>query len=66
MALEIDHLVRSIENEVLQEDERERVRDVFARIEQIKDKVCRSLEPCAATLTSVEPHGTAVDSSTYL
>lgn len=37
--MEIDRLVRSIENEMIDEDEREKVRDLFARIDGIKDKV---------------------------
>lgn len=41
MALEIDGLVRSIESEKIEEDEREKVRDLFARIEGINDKVSR-------------------------
>ena len=41
MAVEIDRLVRSIENEMIAEDDREKVRDVFARIDGIKDKVRR-------------------------
>lgn len=39
MALEIDALISSIEDEKLQDEEREKVRDLFARIEGIKDKV---------------------------
>lgn len=39
MALEIDALVRSIENDKLEEDEREKVRDLFARLEGLNDKV---------------------------
>lgn len=39
MALEVDALVRSIEDEKIEEDEREKVRDVLARIDGIKDKV---------------------------
>ncbi|KAL8278230.1 hypothetical protein RQP46_009403 [Phenoliferia psychrophenolica] len=38
MALEVDALVRSIEDEKIEEDEREKVRDVLARIDGIKDK----------------------------
>lgn len=39
MALEIDALMSSIENEKVQDEEREKVRDLFARIEGINDKV---------------------------
>ena len=42
MAVEIDRLVRSIENEMIAEDDRGKVRDVFARIDGIKDKVRHS------------------------
>ncbi|KAM0750408.1 Dbl homology domain-containing protein [Meredithblackwellia eburnea MCA 4105] len=38
MALEVDALVRSIEDEKVEEEEREKVRDVLARIDGIKDK----------------------------
>lgn len=41
MALEIDALVRSIEDEKIEEEEREQVRDIFARVDGIKDKVRR-------------------------
>lgn len=39
MALEIDALVRSIEDEKIEEEEREKSRDLLARIEGINDKV---------------------------
>ncbi|GAA5860358.1 hypothetical protein JCM8547_003474 [Rhodosporidiobolus lusitaniae] len=38
MALEVDALVRSIEDEKIEEEERERTRDIFARIDGINDK----------------------------
>ncbi|GAA6000018.1 uncharacterized protein JCM10292_003585 [Rhodotorula paludigena] len=38
MALEVDALVRSIEDEKIEEEERERTRDVLARIDGINDK----------------------------
>lgn len=50
MALEVDALVRSIEDEKIEEDEREKVRDVLARIDGIKDKV--RLPPLFVFLTS--------------
>lgn len=40
MALEIDAIVRSIENEKISEDERLKCRDAFARIDGLRDKVC--------------------------
>jgi hypothetical protein len=45
MALEIDHIVRSIEDEKISEEERERTRDAWARIEGINDKVRRASVP---------------------
>lgn len=39
MALAIHSLVRSIESEKLEEEEKARIRDVFARIESINDQV---------------------------
>lgn len=39
MALEVDALVRSIEDEKVEEEEREKTRDALARIEGINDKV---------------------------
>lgn len=41
MAIECDNLVRSIEDEKIEEDEREKVRDCFARIDGIQDLVRR-------------------------
>ncbi|GAA5821860.1 hypothetical protein JCM3770_000619, partial [Rhodotorula araucariae] len=38
MALEVDALVRSIEDEKVEEDERERTRDALARIDGVNDK----------------------------
>ncbi|GAA5827936.1 hypothetical protein JCM11251_005654 [Rhodosporidiobolus azoricus] len=38
MALEVDALVRSIEDEKIEEEERQRTRDVLARIDGINDK----------------------------
>ncbi|GAA5941201.1 hypothetical protein JCM10213_007452 [Rhodosporidiobolus nylandii] len=38
MALEVDALVRSIEDEKIEEEERERTRDILARIDGINDK----------------------------
>ncbi|KPV77937.1 uncharacterized protein RHOBADRAFT_50463 [Rhodotorula graminis WP1] len=38
MALEVDALVRSIEDEKVEEEERERTRDALARIDGVKDK----------------------------
>ncbi|GAA5909278.1 hypothetical protein JCM5296_006114 [Sporobolomyces johnsonii] len=38
MALEVDALVRSIEDEKIEEEQRERTRDVLARIDGINDK----------------------------
>ena len=38
MALEVDALVRSIEDEKIEEDEREKTRDALARIDGINDK----------------------------
>ncbi|BGO98970.1 hypothetical protein JCM10021v2_002638 [Rhodotorula toruloides] len=38
MALEVDALVRSIEDEKLEEEEREKTRDALARIDGIRDK----------------------------
>ncbi|GAA6011746.1 hypothetical protein JCM11491_000737 [Sporobolomyces phaffii] len=38
MALEVDALVRSIEDEKIEEDQRERTRDVLARIDGINDR----------------------------
>ncbi|GAA5949921.1 hypothetical protein JCM3765_007739 [Sporobolomyces pararoseus] len=38
MALEVDALVRSIEDEKIEEEQRERTRDVLARIEGINDR----------------------------
>jgi hypothetical protein len=38
-AIGMDSLVKSIENEKLDQDEREKVRDLQARIESIKDQV---------------------------
>ncbi|GAA5884562.1 hypothetical protein JCM16303_000030 [Sporobolomyces ruberrimus] len=38
MALEVDALVRSIEDERIEEDQRERTRDVLARIDGINDR----------------------------
>lgn len=42
MALEIDTLIRSIEDEKVEEEELEKVRDLFARVEGISDKVSLS------------------------
>lgn len=47
MALEVDALVRSIEDEKVEEEEREKTRDALARIEGINDKASREVV-CAA------------------
>lgn len=47
MALEVDALVRSIENEKLDQLDREQARDALARIDGIRDQVGRA-EQCDA------------------
>lgn len=42
-ALGMDSLVQTIENQKVDQDEREKVRDVVARIESIRDQVRRSV-----------------------
>lgn len=39
MAIEIDRIVKSIENEKISEEERLKVRDLWARIDGVADKV---------------------------
>ena len=39
MAISIDLLIRSIESELIDESEREKVRDLFARIDGVRDAV---------------------------
>ena len=60
MALEVDALVRSIEDEKIEEDEREKVRDVLARIDGIKDKALMAPRSTRILLdeTPVHPTGT--------
>lgn len=49
MAIAIDGLVRSIEDEKVSEEERDRARDVWARIEDMNEKV-RSPSFCTLRL----------------
>ncbi|GAA5989409.1 hypothetical protein JCM11641_004820 [Rhodosporidiobolus odoratus] len=64
MALEVDALVRSIEDEKIEEEERERTRDILARIDGINDKalmaprssrVVLSEYPAPSSATSTSP-----------
>ncbi|GAA6044251.1 hypothetical protein JCM8097_002091 [Rhodosporidiobolus ruineniae] len=64
MALEVDALVRSIEDEKIEEEERERTRDVLARIDGINDKALMAprssrivLEELPAPDRSAAPRG---------
>lgn len=42
MAISIDSIVRSIEDEKISEEERDKARDVWSRIEGINEKVSRA------------------------
>ncbi|GAA5854157.1 hypothetical protein JCM9279_002854 [Rhodotorula babjevae] len=62
MALEVDALVRSIEDEKVEEEERERTRDALARIDGVKDKTL--MAPRAARiLISEQPAPTLSQSA---
>ncbi|GAA5908977.1 uncharacterized protein JCM6883_002570 [Sporobolomyces salmoneus] len=66
MALEVDALVRSIEDEKIEEEQRERTRDVLARIEGINDRglmIPRSSRILIAEQPAPPPPGTSSSSS---